>query len=41
MNTFRKIGALSLALVAASGALVNNEKSGYSEIAIFKSGVTL
>lgn len=26
---------------AASGNLVNNEKSGYSEIAIFKSGVTL
>ena len=25
----------------ASGTLVNNEKSGYSEIAIFKSGVTL
>lgn len=25
----------------ASGELVNNEKSGYSEIAIFKSGVTL
>ncbi len=26
---------------AASGELTNNEKSGYSEIAIFKSGVTL
>jgi altronate hydrolase len=25
----------------ASGDLVNNEKSGYSEISIFKSGVTL
>ena len=28
-------------LGVASGNLVNNEKSGYSEIAIFKSGVTL
>lgn len=28
-------------LSVASGAHVNNEKSGYSEIAIFKSGVTL
>ena len=28
-------------LSVASGAQVNNEKSGYSEIAIFKSGVTL
>ena len=28
-------------LGVASGAQVNNEKSGYSEIAIFKSGVTL
>ena len=28
-------------LGVASGKLTNNEKSGYSEIAIFKSGVTL
>ena len=28
-------------LSVASGTYVNNEKSGYSEIAIFKSGVTL
>ena len=32
---------IDFVLGAASGALVNNEKSGYSEIAIFKSGVTL
>lgn len=28
-------------LAAASGELVANEKSGYSEISIFKTGVTL
>ena len=28
-------------LAAASGEPVNNEKNGYREIAIFKSGVTL
>jgi altronate hydrolase len=28
-------------LAAASGAPVNNEKNGWREIAIFKSGVTL
>jgi altronate hydrolase len=32
---------IDFVLGAASGTLVNNEKSGYSEIAIFKSGVTL
>ena len=34
----RFIGAV---LAAASGECVNNEKNGYREIAIFKSGVTL
>jgi altronate hydrolase len=28
-------------LEVASGTLVNNEKKGYREIAIFKTGVTL
>lgn len=32
---------INFVLSAASGKPVNNEKSGYSEIAIFKSGVTL
>lgn len=32
---------IDFVLGVASGNLVNNEKSGYSEIAIFKSGVTL
>ena len=32
---------IDFVLGVASGAQVNNEKSGYSEIAIFKSGVTL
>lgn len=32
---------IDFVLAAASGEYVNNEKSGYSEIAIFKSGVTL
>ena len=32
---------IGFVLGVASGDLVNNEKSGYSEIAIFKSGVTL
>ena len=32
---------IDFVLSVASGAHVNNEKSGYSEIAIFKSGVTL
>ncbi|MBR5299565.1 MAG: altronate dehydratase [Bacteroidales bacterium] len=32
---------IDFVLAVASGAYVNNEKSGYSEIAIFKSGVTL
>jgi len=32
---------IDFVLAAASGEPVNNEKSGYSEIAIFKSGVTL
>lgn len=32
---------IDFVLAAASGEQVNNEKSGYSEIAIFKSGVTL
>ena len=32
---------IDFVLSVASGAQVNNEKSGYSEIAIFKSGVTL
>ena len=32
---------IDFVLGVASGAPVNNEKSGYSEIAIFKSGVTL
>ena len=32
---------IDFVLGVASGDLVNNEKSGYSEIAIFKSGVTL
>ena len=32
---------INFVLSAASGEPVNNEKSGYSEIAIFKSGVTL
>ncbi len=32
---------IDFVLGVASGALVNNEKAGYSEIAIFKSGVTL
>lgn len=32
---------IDFVLGVASGKLVNNEKSGYSEIAIFKSGVTL
>jgi altronate hydrolase len=32
---------IDFVLSAASGEYVNNEKSGYSEIAIFKSGVTL
>ena len=32
---------IDFVIETASGTLVNNEKSGYSEIAIFKSGVTL
>ncbi len=32
---------IEFVLGIASGELTNNEKSGYSEIAIFKSGVTL
>ena len=32
---------IDFVLGVASGDQVNNEKSGYSEIAIFKSGVTL
>ncbi len=32
---------IDFVIAAASGEPVNNEKSGYSEIAIFKSGVTL
>jgi altronate hydrolase len=32
---------IDFVLRIASGEHVNNEKSGYSEIAIFKSGVTL
>ena len=32
---------IDFVLAAASGEAVNNEKNGYREIAIFKSGVTL
>ena len=32
---------IDMILSVASGTYVNNEKSGYSEIAIFKTGVTL
>jgi altronate hydrolase len=32
---------IDFVLAVASGEHTNNEKSGYSEIAIFKSGVTL
>ncbi|MBO8485221.1 MAG: UxaA family hydrolase, partial [Bacteroidetes bacterium] len=32
---------IDLVLSVASGTRVNNERSGYSEIAIFKTGVTL
>jgi altronate hydrolase len=32
---------LKLIIDVASGQQVNNEKNGYSEIAIFKTGVTL
>lgn len=32
---------IDFVVAVASGQYVNNEKSGYNEIAIFKSGVTL